>query len=119
MTTKLAQLRAQAAEIAAAIAAAEQEAALTAFSRIEEILKESGITLDQLALHFGFGSRTTKAKIQKIGADASGRKPAEAKYALLSDPSVTWSGRGLLPRAFKAAIDADPSLTKESFLIRK
>lgn len=117
MTTKLAQLRAQAAEIAAAIAVAEQEAALTAFSRIEEILKESGMTIDQLAEHFGFGSKTTKAKSQKVNIDATVRKPAEAKYQLPS--GELWSGRGLLPRAFRAAIDANPSLTKDSFLIRK
>lgn len=119
MTSKLEQLRAQAAQIAAQIAAAEQEAKLTAFSQIEEILKESGITLDQLSLHFGFGSKTKKEKSQKVNTEATVRKTAEAKYALISDPSVKWSGRGLLPRQFQAAIAADPSLTKESFLIRK
>ncbi len=119
MTTKLQQLRLQAEELAAQIAAEEEAAAATAFTKIEKIINESGITLDQLAEHFGIHSSPAKPKKQKDGGSTGSRKPAEAKYALLSDPTITWSGRGLLPRPFQAAINADPKLTKESFLIKK
>jgi DNA-binding protein H-NS len=61
--------------------------------RINKILNDEGLTLDQV-----FGGRRGRAKAVKFKVKPKYRNPA--------DPSQVWTGRGLKPRWFAAALAA-------------
>jgi DNA-binding protein H-NS len=68
-------------------------------------------------------AKVPKAKKEKAPKVEGEKKPhslkgttVEAKYMINGKP---WSGRGLMPKSMSAAIAADPTLTKASFLIKK
>ncbi len=61
--------------------------------RISKILNDEGLTLEDV-----FGNRRGRAKSVKFKVKPKYRNPA--------DPSQLWSGRGLKPRWFAAALAA-------------
>lgn len=61
--------------------------------RINKILNDEGLSLDEV-----FGSRRGRPKTVKFKVKPKYRNPA--------DPSQVWSGRGLKPRWFAAALAA-------------
>lgn len=98
----------QQAEIAKAIADAQQLARKDVMQQIKTLMAEHGLTAADL-------SESTRKPRGSL-ADAPG--PSRAKVAAKfrdPDSGQTWSGRGLMPKWLRAAVDAGRA--KESFAV--
>ena len=98
-------LERQQAELSKAIAEAQMHARREVIAQIKQLMAEHGLVAADLA-ESGRGKRSPKPSL----ADALGpsRSKVAAKYR---DPHTgeTWSGRGLMPKWLRAAVDAGHS----------
>jgi DNA-binding protein H-NS len=81
------------------ISAVRNEGRAQALAKVVALMRESGLSIDDVAKTLESGKRTNERA----------RKPVPAKYR---DPATgsTWSGRGLKPRWLVAALEAGKSL---------
>jgi DNA-binding protein H-NS len=81
------------------ITAVRNEGRAQALAKAVALMRESGLSIDDVAKTLESGKRTNERA----------RKPVPAKYR---DPATgsTWSGRGLKPRWLVAALEAGRSL---------
>lgn len=114
--SKLQALKKQRAELEALIAAETAAALEDAFTQIDALVDAASITREQIAKHFNLPLSEKPAKETSSADTGSKRKPVEVKYDY---QGVTWTGRGKMPKSYRLAIEADPSLTIESFKITK
>lgn len=107
MVSKIEQLKAQMAELAAQLELEESNALAAAFSKIDKIILDSNITVEQLIEHLGLaGSKPSK----KTPAGPKGvRASPKITHQDPANPSNTWSSRGRAPRWLQAYIDSGKS----------
>ena len=98
-------LERQQAELTKAIAEAQMTARREVIAQIKHLTAEHGLVVADLA-ESGRGKRGPKPSL--ADAPAPGRSKVAAKYR---DPNTgeTWSGRGLMPKWLRAAVDAGHS----------
>ena len=82
------------------------------WEQINLLLDENEVTPAELVKHYAGSSIATS-----ISNVSKKRDKVPAKYQSL-DGTQTYSGRGQLPRWMRDAIELNPKLTKESFLIK-
>lgn len=73
-----------------------------AFARVDELAKSLGLSRDQLADHYGYGTPTTSGR----------RRAAVQKYSNPADSNQTWSGRGRKPSWVQAHLDGGGTLAE-------
>ena len=95
----------QHAELAKAIAEAQMSVRREVINQIKQLMAEHGLTAADVA-ESGRGKRGPKPSL--ADAPAPSRSKVAAKYR---DPNTgeTWSGRGLMPKWLRAAVDAGHS----------
>ena len=98
-------LERQQAELTQLIAEAQMHARREVIAQIKQLMTENGLTAADLA-ESGRGKRGPKPSL--ADAPAPSRSKVAAKYR---DPNTgeTWSGRGLMPKWLRAAVDAGHS----------
>lgn len=69
----------------------EAEKRQSALTEIKSFIEKQGFTLAEFIKEVGIGSGKEKVAARVIG-------PAAAKYKSLSNPDLTWSGRGKQPK---------------------
>jgi DNA-binding protein H-NS len=109
MSKSLEQMLAERAALDAEIAKAQAAARDTAFSEIQRILENTGISISELHEYFPLrGGAVTEAKTK--------RAAPVAKYQDPNNRESTWSGRGRPAKWLKPYLDAGRKL--EEFLIQ-
>ena len=98
-------LERQQAELTQLIAEAQMHARREGLARIRQLMAEHGLTAADLA-ESGRGKRAPKPLLADAPAPSRGK--VAAKYR---DPNTgeSWSGRGLMPKWLRAAVDAGRS----------
>lgn len=98
-------LERQQAELTQLIAEAQMHARREVLARIRQLMAEHGLTAADLA-ESGRGKRAPKPLLADAPAPSRGK--VAAKYR---DPNTgeSWSGRGLMPKWLRAAVDAGHS----------
>ena len=98
-------LERQQAELAKAIVEAQMNVRREVIAQIKQLMAEHGLAAADLA-ESGRGKRGPQPSL--VDSPASGRSKVAAKYR---DPNTgeTWSGRGLMPKWLRAAVDAGHS----------
>jgi DNA-binding protein H-NS len=114
MASKIEQLKAQMAELAAQIQIEESNALAAAFSKIDKIIADSNIKPEQLIEHLG------------LAVAKSSKKPSTGTKAVRASPRVThqdpanpnnvWTSRGRPAKWLQAYIDQGRS--KDEFLVK-
>lgn len=113
--SKLLELKKQRTELEALIAAETVAALEDAFTQIDALVEAASITKEQIAEHFHI-TYIGPSTLGTPSADGPKRKPVDAKYDY---QGVQWTGRGKMPKSYRLAIEADPTLSVEQFRIAK
>ena len=116
--SKIDDLRRAAEAAIAALAAAEAEAKDAAWGKIDKLILDAGINIDQVIEHFNIEVAPAPVSTKRLstGEKSSSRSSPKITHVDPANPENTWTSRGRPARWLQAYLDSGRS--KDEFLVK-